>query len=805
MCKKKQYKFSLYTLLFISIVMTSMLFCANHAQAATTSITLDNALTTYSDTNYEYNDTTKVLTIKTNTNDYDITGDGTVFNGSIDVLNTAKTVSITLNNLNLKPTAAQAAISFSPGVVATYTLKVGTGAVSLAGGVNHAAIYVSGMAGSPAFVTIIDAGGGGALTCTGGKGAAAIGGNFSTNEYNGGEVIIQNVNLAAKGGANGGAAIGGATGGHCGNVTITGSTVDAKGNNAAAIGGGENGGSLNGTVIIDSSTVTATGDANAAGIGGGYRGNGGTVIIRNGADVTATGGDFAAGIGGGRAFSGTGGSAGAVTIEGGTALAPTKVMATGGYGGGAGIGGGYEGNAGTVTIKDFSEVKATGGDGAHTGGFTAVTSGGGAGIGGGHAGDAGTVTISDASVVTATGGKQATGTTTATGAGSGIGGGYKGKGNSVTISGTASLTATAKDGGAGIGSGKDGLAPIGAGTFSGQKLSRTKENTGLDLPFAGEYGITYDSNIANYAGVSGTANMTNQYYYLGGPFTATIASPGTLAVSGYTFSKWTTIPNGTGTTYMPTDTIPIASPGITLYAQFIPTGTAPSATPTVISMQSGTSKIIAADLGSGGAQATSATITTSNASIVSASPTTLAASGDITVTGISVGTANITLQWVGGPYAGNTIVIPVTVTASSSGSGSNSTDSGNSGESNDVSNLYLSQLPNNANAYTAICPAPYSSLLAVSVDGSKLYIDADYSAWEGSTYVKLLPAFISSKAAGQHTITLHYAHGDATGQFSIANVNEGAIFPGLGVTTMTPPGQIKAQNVEEKASEIVVR
>ena len=84
-------------------------------------------------------------------------------------------------------------------------------------------------------------------------------------------------------------------------------------------------------------TLTASGGENAAGIGGGDQGSGGTVTI-NGGNVTATGGDFAAGIGGG----GWNGSGGTITINGG------GVNATGGDGG-AGIGGGDGGSGGTFS------------------------------------------------------------------------------------------------------------------------------------------------------------------------------------------------------------------------------------------------------------------------------------------------------------------------------------------------------------------------------------------------------------------------------------------------------------------------
>ena len=79
----------------------------------------------------------------------------------------------------------------------------------------------------------------------------------------------------------------------------------------------------------------------------------------------------------------------------------------------AGIGGGYNGNGGTVTITGGS-VKATGGNYS-------------AGIGGGYGSSGGSVTINGGSV-TATGGSYA-----GIGSGVGIGGGFNGSGGTLTI------------------------------------------------------------------------------------------------------------------------------------------------------------------------------------------------------------------------------------------------------------------------------------------------------------------------------------------------------------------------------------
>ena len=165
--------------------------------------------------------------------------------------------------------------------------------------------------------------------------------------------------LIAKGGTfvdSEGAGIGGQglSNSDSGNVTINGGTVVAMGFGCGAgIGGGGSpfAAGDGGNVIINGGTVTATSNK-GAGIGGGggspfEGGDGGNVII-NGGTVTAISYDRGAGIGGGYSDGSPGGAGGNVTINGGT------VTATG-NGGGAGIGGGlgsYDmGTSGTVVIS----------------------------------------------------------------------------------------------------------------------------------------------------------------------------------------------------------------------------------------------------------------------------------------------------------------------------------------------------------------------------------------------------------------------------------------------------------------------
>ena len=184
-------------------------------------------------------------------------------------------------------------------------------------------------------------------------------------------------------------------------------------------------------ILVDGASLTVQGGGNAAGID--VR-PGETLNIyaqRLGTGrLTATGGQYGAGIGGGYWANG-----GTVTVNGGV------VTAQGGNGG-AGIGGGFRGAGGTVTVNGGA-VTATGGDD-----YGSV--GGGAGIGGGVWGAGGTVTV-NGGVVTATGGEHHTGGD----GGAGIGGGWQGAGGTVTINGGV-VTATGGQDGAGIGGGNGG-------------------------------------------------------------------------------------------------------------------------------------------------------------------------------------------------------------------------------------------------------------------------------------------------------------------------------------------------------------
>ena len=151
--------------------------------------------------------------------------------------------------------------------------------------------------------------------------------------------------------------------------------------------------------------------------------------------MKATGGKYGAGIGGGKNS-----DADTITISGGT------VTAQGGENG-AGIGGGNAGSGMGITIEGGT-VTAAGGDN-------------GAGIGGGNGGDGEDIAISNGTV-NATGGIH----------GAGIGGGRGGSGSDVTVSGAAQVTANAGKGGDQYGPG----ATIGNGGTS------NRDSEGAFLP-----------------------------------------------------------------------------------------------------------------------------------------------------------------------------------------------------------------------------------------------------------------------------------------------------------------------------------
>lgn len=155
--------------------------------------------------------------------------------------------------------------------------------------------------------------------------------------------------------------------------TTAGNLEATGGRGSAGIGGGANKSASN--ITITGGEIIATGGNGGAGIGGGRDSgpNSASGILISGGKVTATGGDFGgAGIGGG-----SWSSASDITITGG------EVTAKGGTNG-AGIGGGWNGSGGnlSVSISGDAQVKVQGGDSDYWAGAGAGIGNGGSGGGG---------------------------------------------------------------------------------------------------------------------------------------------------------------------------------------------------------------------------------------------------------------------------------------------------------------------------------------------------------------------------------------------------------------------------------------
>jgi hypothetical protein len=158
---------------------------------------------------------------------------------------------------------------------------------------------------------------------------------------------------------------------------------------------------------------------------------------------------------------------------------------------GAGIGGGYMQNGGTVTISGGS-VTAHGGDFA-------------AGIGGAYTGNGGTVTITGGTV-TATGGVRA----------AGIGGGIGGSGGDVVITGGSVKTSGVRSNiGAGYNGAHDGtltngFVPVAVTTIANAVAAVNPTEVSYQIPVTGS-GYSYDYT---YTGAGHGGGDTNLYFYL---------------------------------------------------------------------------------------------------------------------------------------------------------------------------------------------------------------------------------------------------------------------------------------------------
>ncbi len=193
---------------------------------------------------------------------------------------------------------------------------------------------------------------GGKVTATGAKSGAGIGGGKNNN--NPGTINIYGGDIKANGGMYG-AGIGGGENRAGWDTYIYNGKINATGGSCGAgIGGGNDG--KGGNITIYGGRITAQATHEAAGIGGGSEETGGYIEIFGGTIYAY--GDFGAGIGGGAgesySFVTYHGDAGIIKIHGGWVVGSSKII-----GGGAGIGGGYYGNGGTIVI-DGGHVEAVG-------------------------------------------------------------------------------------------------------------------------------------------------------------------------------------------------------------------------------------------------------------------------------------------------------------------------------------------------------------------------------------------------------------------------------------------------------------
>ena len=179
---------------------------------------------------------------------------------------------------------------------------------------------------------------------------------------NGNTLTINGTGSLTASSQGGGSGIGGKVDGTCGNISITGGTVNASSNEGTGIGSGYcyTGDASCGNISISGGTVVATGGGNSAGIGTGsapdHSNSCGTITISGTAHVTATGGASGAGIGTGNASVGSSGGSnhcGAIRIEGGT------VIATGGEGAAAIGTGAISASGGSGGLNDCVSIEIT--------------------------------------------------------------------------------------------------------------------------------------------------------------------------------------------------------------------------------------------------------------------------------------------------------------------------------------------------------------------------------------------------------------------------------------------------------------
>ena len=264
--------------------------------------------------------------------------------------------------------------------------------------------------------------------------------------------------------------------------------------------------------------------------------SGATLTIDGTGSLTATGTDSCAGIGGG--YKGNGG---AITIHGG------EVKATGGANG-AGIGGGYSGDGGTITISGDTVTAIGGSSGAGIGGGNGETGGGsggtikitggtvkaksagsGAGIGGGNEGSGGNIVITGGTV-TANGGDHSTNTYGSAGIGNGgsysstVTGSFSFTTNDEGTSGTAVIYATGGSASSGPGA---GIGTSGTSGWSGIIFQGNEGTVYGDQTITDDFTLDNDQTLTVPSGSKLT--IEEDVTFTGG---ITVESGGTLENSG---------------------------------------------------------------------------------------------------------------------------------------------------------------------------------------------------------------------------------------------------------------------------------
>ncbi|MDR3414515.1 MAG: hypothetical protein P4L87_26715 [Formivibrio sp.] len=307
------------------------------------------------------------------------------------------------------------------------------------------------------------------------------------------------------------------------------------GKNAAGIGGSN--GKSSGTVTIGGGNITAQGGEAAAGIGGGNGGSNGSINI-DGGTVSATGGTWGAGIGGGRRVKDGGGNGGNLIINGGVITAKGGQYASG-------IGAGEGGTCGKIEIIDGTitaegNFNAAGiGNSTNTknpiGNCLITIQGGNVTALAGKNGGAGIGAGKNGALVTINGG-----TVNAIGAyGAGIGGGADENGGTVTINGGHVIA----HGGEGGGPVYHGSAGIGGGPNSGGNAGNITITGGIVEASGGSSGSAGGGGAGiggGYAGTGANTMITGGTVNAFGGFNAAGIGGGERGHGG-----WVTIKGGT--------------------------------------------------------------------------------------------------------------------------------------------------------------------------------------------------------------------------------------------------------------------